>query len=188
MTHRAADSEEFENLFRRYYPAVVAYTRRRVAREAVDDAVAETFTVAWRRLDRVPSEPLPWLLGVARNVIGTQQRAARRQESLASRLQSDVRPWEERDVAGSIEIEGPSAAILDELYQLSPSDREAITLIAWDELTPAEAAAALGQSPVTFRVHLHRAKRRLIKRLAARGVTEAPSKGATCKIREEIIQ
>jgi RNA polymerase sigma-70 factor (ECF subfamily) len=33
------------------------------------DVVAETFLVAWRRLDDVPADPLPWLYGVARRVL-----------------------------------------------------------------------------------------------------------------------
>lgn len=188
MTHRTADEDKFEHLFRRCYPTVVAYTRRRVAREAVDDAVAETFMIAWRRLDRVPSEPLPWLLAVARNVISTQQRSARRQESLALRLRSDLRPPDRGGSAGLREVEGPSDGVLDALDQLSPSEREAITLIAWDELTPTEAAAALGQSPVAFRVRFHRAKRRLQRLLLARGVGEVASPAGTCHIREGSMQ
>lgn len=179
---RTADEEKFEDIFRRCYAPVVAYARRRMAREAVDDAVAEIFTVAWRRLDRIPSEPLPWLLAVARNVIGSQQRSARRQESLALRLRSNLRPPEGRDSAGSLGVEGPSAGVLEALDQLSPSEREAITLIAWDELTPTEAAAALGQSSVAFRVRLHRAKRHLQRLLLARGVGEVALPAATHQI------
>jgi RNA polymerase sigma-70 factor (ECF subfamily) len=49
----------------------------------------------------------------------------------------------------------------DALEHLSEKDREAITLVVWDELSPNEAAVVVGQSPVAFRVRLHRAKRRL---------------------------
>jgi RimJ/RimL family protein N-acetyltransferase len=70
--------ERFERLFRLHYPAVRRYARRRVPPEAVDDIVSETFLVAWRRLDQVPEEPLPWLLAVARNTAGTERRAAAR--------------------------------------------------------------------------------------------------------------
>ncbi len=60
----------FEGLFRDHHVAVVAYVRRRAPQDAVDDIVGETFLVAWRRLDCVPGEELPWLLAVARNVRG----------------------------------------------------------------------------------------------------------------------
>ena len=47
------------------------------------------------------------------------------------------------------------------LRVLPEKDREALLLIAWDDLTPALAAASLGISSVAFRVRLHRARRRL---------------------------
>jgi RNA polymerase sigma-70 factor (ECF subfamily) len=55
--------ERFEGLFRATYPAVRAYALRRSAPEAAKDVVAETFLVAWRRLDEVPEDALPWLYG-----------------------------------------------------------------------------------------------------------------------------
>ena len=55
------------------------------------------------------------------------------------------------------------------LGRLPANDREAITLIAWDGLRPAEAATVLGQSPAAFRVRLHRAKRRLRRELDRAG-------------------
>jgi RNA polymerase sigma-70 factor (ECF subfamily) len=73
--------QRFERLFRTHHAAVLAYVRRRASTERVDDAVAETFLVAWRRLDRVPDEPLPWLLGVARKVLATGARAERRRRA-----------------------------------------------------------------------------------------------------------
>src|SRR5271166_3869306 len=78
-----------EELFRVHYAAVLAYVRRRAPAESVDDVVAETFLVAWRRLERVPvDEPLPWLLGVARNVLATDRRGSGRRTALAARLLS----------------------------------------------------------------------------------------------------
>ncbi len=146
---------QLEVLFRSHYAAVVAYVRRRAPAESVDDVVAETFLVAWRRLEHVPTESLPWLLAVARNVIATQRRGTARRRALHSRLQSAaVETVEQLSVA---EL-GPVAAAL---ASLSEKDREALTLIAWDGLRPSQAAAVLGESPSTFRVRLHRAKRRL---------------------------
>lgn len=69
-----------------YAPAVVRYARRRVLDADVDEVVAETFLVAWRRIDDVPAYPLPWLLGVARGVSANSRRAARRRDALADRL------------------------------------------------------------------------------------------------------
>jgi RNA polymerase sigma factor (sigma-70 family) len=148
-------AEQLEELFQSHYPVVVSYARRRVPAESVDDVVAETFLVAWRRLEHIPAESLPWLLAVARNVIVTQQRGARRRRALQSRLQSTAVEAVEHPSADEL---GPVAAAL---ARLSENDREALTLIAWDGLRPSQAAAVLGESPATFRVRLHRAKRRL---------------------------
>jgi RNA polymerase sigma-70 factor (ECF subfamily) len=148
-------AEQLEELFRSHYVAVVSYVRRRAPAESVDDVVAETFLVAWRRLEHVPAESLPWLLAVARNVIATQRRGTLRRRALHLRLQSTAVETVEQLRVQEL---GPVAAAL---ASLSEKDREALTLIAWDGLRPSQAAAVLGESPTTFRVRLHRAKRRL---------------------------
>jgi RNA polymerase sigma factor (sigma-70 family) len=152
----AVAAQRLEDLFRTHHKAVVAYARRRAAPESVDDVVAETFLVAWRRLDRVPADlPLPWLLAIARNVIATQRRSASRRAALNGRLQASAR---RRPNAQSAE---PSTGIVaTTLARLSERDREVLTLIGWDGLSPREAAAVLGELPSTFYVRLHRAKRR----------------------------
>lgn len=151
-----AAREQFEQLFRRHHAAVLAYARRRAPGEVVDDVVGETFLVAWRRLEQVPAEELPWLLGVARNVLATQRRGASRRRALTSRL-SGAEP----EVGVSADLEAGDGVLLEALAKLAPKDREALTLIAWDGLAPHEAAAAVGDSPGTFRVRLYRARRRL---------------------------
>jgi DNA-directed RNA polymerase specialized sigma24 family protein len=59
----------FDECFRQHYAHVLAYALRRLPdRSAAEDVAAETFLVAWRRLDDIPGDPLPWLLGIARHV------------------------------------------------------------------------------------------------------------------------
>lgn len=151
---RAAAEARLEMLFRRHHRDVAAYVRRRAGPDLIDDVVAETFLVAWRRLGEVPAEARPWLLGVARKALATQRRSASRRLSLATKLQESPRTIEPVEPANK-------TSLTDALAHLTEGDREAITLIAWEGLTPREAAAALGQPPVAFRVRLHRAKRRL---------------------------
>jgi RNA polymerase sigma-70 factor (ECF subfamily) len=154
-------TEKLERLFADYYLDVRAYVQRRVPRDVVDDVITETFVVAWRKIDRIPKEPLPWLIAVARNTAATQRRGAVRRRLLVERLAENHR-------AAAAEISPaypPSSPVLEALARLSDIDREAITLIAWDDLRPGEAAAALGQSAATFRVRLHRAKKRLRREL-----------------------
>jgi RNA polymerase sigma-70 factor (ECF subfamily) len=154
--------ERLERLFRHHHQAVSNYARRRVGTGLADDVVAETFLVAWRRLDDVPVDALPWLLGVARRTLSTQQRSAGRQTALAEKLAADIRaPIIDTSTSSELDI-----AVAEALVRLRPRDREAITLIAWDDLTPAQAAVVLGQTRAAFRVRLHRAKLRLRKEVA----------------------
>lgn len=73
-----ADAEgpraRLERVFIEHANAVRRYARLHVGDGPADDVVAETFLVAWRRLDDIPTAALPWLLGVARNVVSNQHR------------------------------------------------------------------------------------------------------------------
>jgi RNA polymerase sigma-70 factor (ECF subfamily) len=152
----------FEELFAAHYWAVRGYVLRRAAPAAAEDVVAETFLVAWRRLDVIADDPLPWLLGVARRLLANQQRAERRRGALTARLQGlfpgQAPEWE------------PPAAMSDELaiamVRLSPQEREALLLVAWEGLEPARAALAAGCSGAAFRGRLHRARRHVAAALS----------------------
>lgn len=156
MDYTNSERERFERIFRANHLMVHAFARRRVAAEAVDDVASETFTVAWRRLDDIPDDPLPWLLGVARNVVGTARRGEARRLRLQTRAQADYQALvEER------EPKLDSGLVNAALERLNERDREALTLVGWDGLTPTQAAAAIGIPANRFRVRLHRAGRRL---------------------------
>lgn len=143
----------FEQLFRANYSRVVAYARRRAATDA-EDVAAETFLIAWRRLEAVPRNELPWLLAVARRVLANQRRRSATQDrAVASAAVERALPAEPHA--------GLDAPLQRALLQLAEKDRELLTLIAWDGLTPAEAGQVLGVSSVGARVRLHRARRRL---------------------------
>jgi RNA polymerase sigma factor (sigma-70 family) len=144
-------------LFTAHAAAVYAFALRRSSPSTAEDVVSETFLVAWRRLDSVPDNARPWLLAVARRTLANQRRSASRQAALTSRLGAhDARPGRTADVGLS-----GDAGVLGALAELTPGDREAITLIAWDGLTADEAAVVVGCSRATFYVRLHRARKRL---------------------------
>src|SRR5437870_2130687 len=65
----------FHEIYERHREDVTLYVRRRVAADSVEDVVAETFLVCWRKLDQVPHEPLPWLYAVARKTLANHHRA-----------------------------------------------------------------------------------------------------------------
>jgi RNA polymerase sigma-70 factor (ECF subfamily) len=145
----------FERLYREYGPSLLAYALRRTDRETAQDAVAETFLVVWRRLDDLPAEPLPWLYGTARRVLANQHRAVRRRERLHTRLAA-VEP------GGAGQVDG---RVLAALGALRASDRELLMLVAWEGLTPTQAATVLGYSANACRIRLHRARRKLERAL-----------------------
>ncbi len=97
--------------------------------------------VCWRRLDELPAEPLPWLLGVARRVLSTQRRGERRGAALHRRLTESGTP---RPAVGALSpvVGSTGAALRDALEQLSETDREILLLIAWEGLSPTQAATA----------------------------------------------
>jgi RNA polymerase sigma-70 factor (ECF subfamily) len=150
-----------EGLFERHYPAVLAYALRRGPRSMADDVASETFVVAWRRLDDVPSEPLPWLYGVARRVLANQKRSSDRGERLSARLKANPTPSPPApQVVGGGEL-------LEAIWQLPENEREALMLVAWEGLSPAEAATAAACTRVALRARLYRARRRLASQLPA---------------------
>ena len=154
-------------IYERLAPAIRAYAARRVERDAVDDVVAETFAIAWRRLPR-EGDPLPWLYGVARRVVHGHRRSVARRGALLVKLRgrgADPAP----DPADLVDRDPVLAAAF---ATLSERDREAIRLVAWEHLDLAAAARAAGCSPGAFKVRLSRARTRL--RAALEHVERAP--------------
>ncbi|GAB4051312.1 RNA polymerase sigma factor [Catellatospora paridis] len=165
MTH-SAQRARFTALFDRHRRQVYAYAVTRAGRGAADDIVNDTFLVAWRRLDAVPADPLPWLLGVARNVVHEQHRAEARQLSLLSQAEAAV----EGDVADVVAERSATLAALD---ALGAADRELLTLVAWHGLSARDAAKVVGCATATFFVRLHRARNRFDNALAAQSAMAA---------------
>jgi len=148
---------------------VLAYALRRLPTEPdAEDAVADTFSVAWRRVDRLP-EPdaaLPWLLAIARRVIANQRRGSARRTRLGLRLSSQPRA-----LAYATSADTPA---LEALGRLRPDDQELLRLLAWEGLSQAEAGIVLGVTPNAVAIRLHRARRRFRDELAEIGVKGFP--------------
>ncbi len=153
----------FSHLYRDNARELLGYAlRRSTDPDDAADVVAETFLIAWRRIGEVPAdgEARLWLYGTARRVLANQVRGARRRDRLTERLRIELR----RQLPVLPALEG--SALLEALAELGDADRELLMLIGWEELTPTEAARALGISPLAARTRLHRARRRLRARLA----------------------
>ena len=151
-----------ETLYKGHADRVLRYAQRRVPAHDAEEVVAQTFLVAWRPAHDIPQDdPLPWLFGIARNVIRNLQRSDRRQTRLAARIATLRSEGDEAREQQELPDE-----LRDALASLSPDDREVLLLIAWDELDQTQAAAAMGWSKTNFRLRLHRARKRLRQRLS----------------------
>jgi RNA polymerase sigma factor (sigma-70 family) len=142
-----------EALFASHAAAVLAYARRRASPSTADDVLSDVFMVAWRRLDDLPDDVRPWLLGCARNALANHRRGERRRLRLTERLRPATpldQPWALHD-----------SVLAEALATLNERDREVLLLTAWEGLSADRAAVALGCSPEAFRKRVHRARKRL---------------------------
>jgi RNA polymerase sigma-70 factor (ECF subfamily) len=143
-------------LYERHAPAVFRYLSRRAGHAAAEDLLAEVFVAALgarlRVFPHASGSALPWLYGIAGNVLRTH----RRQQPTAAMSAAPLDEWEavdDRLDAGALVPQLRAA-----LATLSDSERELLLLVAWEGLTPSEAARALGLTPVAARSRLHRAR------------------------------
>lgn len=149
----------FDALFASYSSDVVAYCGWRAQSSSdAQDAAAEVFLTAWRRLDELPEGEAArvWLYATARRVLANQRRSSRRRSALYERLARD---------AASAPQEPPSttreeALVHEALGRLEPRDREVLLLAEWEGLSPVEIAAVMDCLAITARGRLHRARRR----------------------------
>lgn len=164
MTNGIADDKStqstnrFNPLFEANYMAIYRYCVRRLGHLDAEDAAADVFAVAWRRIDEMPSSAdRAWLFGVAYRVIGNNYRYRRRQRQLTNRLELLNTDSVVTDPSLTDEVE----VLYWALDQLGKTDRELLRLSAWDGLTRAEIAYVLGINENAVDQRLHRARTRL---------------------------
>lgn len=164
------DHQRLESMYDACAHKVYAYALRHCGPDDADDVVSETFAAAWRRIEIVPQEPLPWLLVTAGNVIRNRRRADVRRSTLASNLAY----VHQADSAGVDEVVAERAHLLAALERLSELEREALLLVAWDGLDPRGAAEVARCAPRAFRARLSRARARLAAELESGLTVVAP--------------
>ncbi len=163
----AGDGDAYASFFRRHEGAVRRFALRRcTSPDEVGDAIADTFLVALRRAtsyDDAQGHAAPWLIGICMRVIGQQERSRGRRLRLAKKAASlpAYLPDEADRVLAAIEAAQRVDRLRPHLASLPRAEREVLELVAYGELTPAEAAAALGISANAARSRLARARRRL---------------------------
>ncbi len=149
--------DRFEKFYIDDAATILRYARYRVGVDHAEDVVADTFAIAWQKLDDLPDPARPWLLATARRVSANLLRARRREN-------------ERRGEVGDFlaDHSSPTTASVDRHHDLitaikalPPLDREALLLVTWCDLPNAEAATVMGSSVTAFNVRLHRARKRL---------------------------
>jgi RNA polymerase sigma factor (sigma-70 family) len=172
------DPTAFEAFYREHVDAVERFVVRRVRDpHRAADLTAEVFLAAIESADGYrPSRgtPVAWLYGVARNVLAADRRRQGREFDAATRFggrrlldEDDIARLEER-----IDAEVRAGELCIALDHLSEGERAVVELVSVDGLMVEDAARALGIRPVTARVRLHRARRRLQYQL---GSSPSPS-------------
>lgn len=164
---REPSDDRFRRLFDDHYRIVMSFALRRTdTAEDANDVCAETFAVAWRRLEAVPVDrdgQVSWLLATARRVMANVHRSNRRRSALLARVASHRPQLAGRDVG---EATGEVALVRAALEELAEVDREILRLAAWEDLPHAQIAEVLDLSVSAVSVRLHRARTRLAEVLA----------------------
>jgi RNA polymerase sigma-70 factor (ECF subfamily) len=160
----------FEQLYAATYEPILGYALRRCSSpEDAADVVAETFTVAWRRVEEIPPDGKArlWLYGVARRVVANHRRGESRRR---------LRTTELRDEIAAVGPDPVDAPVIAKAFRgLSDDDREMLGLYAWEGLDHSAIAAVLGCSRGAARVRLHRARKRFSLALSAAGIDVPPT-------------
>ncbi len=159
--------DAFVEVVRRHEAAVHAFLARRAGRQAADDLLGEVWTRAFAArasYHAARQDARPWLYGIARNVLRAHWRAARETcpqprpgaADPADPCNQATDPWDE--VINRLDSAARARALIVALRALPPPEREVLLLVAWEQLTPAQAATVLGIPPGTARSRLHRAR------------------------------
>ncbi|MER7244563.1 sigma-70 family RNA polymerase sigma factor [Kribbella sp. NPDC000426] len=152
-------------MFDRHAPAIHRYIARRLGTGEADDLVGQTFLIAFERRDRFDesSGVLPWLYGIATNLIRRRRRDEIRQYRAYSRSDAGTASAEadtlSAEVADRVDAETTSRALAGVLAGLRQTDRDVLLLYAWEDLSYPEIAAALKIPAGTVASRLHRARR-----------------------------
>ena len=161
-------------LFERHAQAVSRYLARRVGTQDAADLLGDVFVAAlagrarWRPHES--GSALPWLYGIAGNVVRSHLRSRPKSRLATVDLDAAV-DWDAVD--DRLDAVSQRGQLRSALGSLSPSDRQLLLLVAWEGLSPAEAGESLGISPAAARTRLHRARARAQQHLNQRETQHA---------------
>ena len=140
-----------------------AYVVRRAGPQAAEDVLSEVFTVAFGQRDRfvpISASALPWLYGIARNLVGRHFRTASAQVRVADQWggqRSEAAPDDDR-VVDRVDASREWAQVREALSGLPAEEREALLLRVWEELPYAEIAVVMDVPVGTVKSRINRAR------------------------------
>jgi RNA polymerase sigma-70 factor (ECF subfamily) len=171
------DAQRFTALYRQHHGRVCDFAQRRVGRDLAQEVVAETFLVAWRRIDDMPDAAIPWLFRIALYEIAN----LRRRHASAERLHDALRARRIGPAAGEDagDVTDLARSVAAAFAALPERDQEILRLAAWEQLSALEGAAVLGCSVSAYRMRLHRARARLADSSGAREHLRPPVRQST---------
>ncbi|GAA3744109.1 RNA polymerase sigma factor [Plantactinospora mayteni] len=159
------DPESFAAIFDRHAPYIHRYLARRLGAGVADDMVGETFLAAFRRRERFDTahvDARPWLYGIATNVVSQHRREEEHEYRLRQAyVPATSEPSYADRVATAVTAQSLRQVLFGALARLSTGDRDVLLLVAWEELTYDEVAAALAIPVGTVRSRLNRARKLL---------------------------
>jgi RNA polymerase sigma-70 factor (ECF subfamily) len=162
---RSGDVDAFTALFERHATTIYNYCFRRLGDwGAAEEMLSLVFLEAWRRRNKeLPKDKvLPWLYGIATNVVRNRRRSERRFRAALTRMPPDPpEPGFEEEVDDRLDDERRIRSALELLGQLSRREQDVFVLCAWSGLSYDDAGLALGIPVGTVRSRLSRARRRL---------------------------
>jgi RNA polymerase sigma factor (sigma-70 family) len=161
-------------VYERHAAAVYRYLARRAPIAAAEDLLAEVFVAALTARKRVvlqaSDSALPWLYGIAANVLRAHLRRAARKPPLHADHGMD---WDAVD--NRLDAQSQRCQLRHALANLSAIERDLLLLVGWEGLTPTQAADALGITPIAARSRLHRARTHAQEALAALEASAVPA-------------
>ena len=169
LARSLSEPTAFEPIFDRHFGAVHRYLHRRAGRDLADELTAETFALAFSRRGscRAGGSALPWLYGIATNLLHRYRRAERRQLHAYSRSGVDRSVAYDDEADARVDGSSLDARLAGALAAMRPRERDALLLYALADLSYEEVALALDVPVGTVRTWLHRARATAQRELAA---------------------
>ncbi len=157
----------FQSIYTKHRRQVLAYFLRRTDATAAADGTAETFLVAWRRIEDVPAgeQTLPWLYGVARRVLANQRRGQKRAGALNRKLGRENPPAADTPEAVVVR-RAEDEVLMAAVRKLRPIDQEVLLLAYWEELPHEQIGAVVGSTAHAVTQRIYRITKMLGRELA----------------------